>query len=63
MKIVNCLAAFLRSESGAVTADWIMLTALVVGLVAALLLSLGGSTVDYSVIVSDTFTTRGISGH
>lgn len=35
------LARFLRSESGAVTADWVMLTAVVVGLATGVGLVLG----------------------
>ncbi len=36
---------FLRSESGAITVDWVVLTALVVAMVAAIMSSFSGSLV------------------
>jgi Flp pilus assembly pilin Flp len=41
MKLIN---AFLNDESGAVTVDWVVLTAAIVGLGIAVLTSVGGGT-------------------
>jgi len=41
MKLFN---AFLKDESGAVTVDWVVLTAAIVGLGIAVLTSVGGGT-------------------
>lgn len=41
MKLFN---AFLNDESGAVTVDWVVLTAAIVGLGIAVLTSVGGGT-------------------
>ncbi len=40
------LARFASCESGAVTVDWVVLTAAVVGLVTAIFLNLGNETAD-----------------
>ncbi len=42
------IAAFLEDEDGAITVDWVLLTAGVVGLCSAIFLGLGNGTVDYS---------------
>jgi len=42
------IAGFLRNEAGAITVDWVVLTAAVVGLVSAIFMSLGNDTADYS---------------
>ena len=41
MKLIN---AFLNDESGAVTVDWVVLTAAIVGLGIAVLMSVGNGT-------------------
>lgn len=60
MTLFDRIKTFLRADSGAVTVDWVMMTAFAVGLVVALFLSLGTSTVDYSLVIADAFTTRAI---
>jgi len=46
MKIVNFFKTFKNDESGAVTVDWVVLTAAIVGLGIAVLMSVSGSTTD-----------------
>ncbi len=45
MKLFN---AFLNDESGAVTVDWVVLTAAIVGLGIAVMTSVGAGTVTYA---------------
>ena len=49
MKLFN---AFLKDESGAVTVDWVVLTAAIVGLGIAVLTSVGGGTTSLADTVS-----------
>ena len=49
MKTIN---AFLSDESGAVTVDWVVLTAAIVGLGLAVLMSVGGGTTSLANKVS-----------
>lgn len=35
-RVINAVSCFLRNESGAITVDWVVLTAAVVGLVIGL---------------------------
>ncbi len=42
------IVAFLKDEAGAVTVDWVVLTAGVVGLCSAIFLGLGNGAHDYS---------------
>ena len=58
MKLFN---AFLKDESGAVTVDWVVLTAAIVGLGIAVLTSVGGATTDVSELISSDMGTRGIT--
>ncbi|MEZ5722471.1 MAG: hypothetical protein R3D59_13140 [Paracoccaceae bacterium] len=44
MKIVNLIKTFTRDEDGAVTVDWVVLTAAIVGLGIAVLTSVSGGT-------------------
>ena len=50
------LYRFLKSESGAVTVDWVVLTAAVVGLALVALLPIFTGTTDISKIVSSSVT-------
>lgn len=47
-------STFLRGESGAVTVDWVVLTAAIVTLAIAVLLSVGAGTTDLSTKIGDT---------
>ncbi|MCB1348249.1 MAG: hypothetical protein KDK11_06245 [Maritimibacter sp.] len=44
MKITNLIKTFTRDEDGAVTVDWVVLTAAIVGLGIAVLSSVSGGT-------------------
>jgi Flp pilus assembly pilin Flp len=43
MKLLNIFKAFKKDESGAVTVDWVVLTAAIVGLGMVVMTSVGGS--------------------
>lgn len=61
--IRTSLARFASEESGAVTVDWVVLTAAVVGLVTAIFVTLGNDTVDYSSEIGDYMSTLGIKSY
>ena len=42
MKLLNLFNAFRKDESGAVTVDWVVLTAAIVGLGMVVMVSVGG---------------------
>ena len=50
MKIIN---KFVSNESGAITVDWVVLTAGVVGLAITVMVTVGNGAVDLSGDVSD----------
>ncbi|MCP3971143.1 MAG: hypothetical protein GY717_12660 [Rhodobacteraceae bacterium] len=54
------LVRFAADEAGAVTVDWVVLTAAVVGLVTALFLSLGNDTSDYSKSIGTFMSSQGV---
>ncbi len=58
MKLFN---AFLNDESGAVTVDWVVLTAAIVGLGIAVLTSVGGGTTTLADKVSSNLANATIS--
>ncbi len=43
MKLKNLFKSFAKNESGAVTVDWVVLTAAIVGLGLVVMTSVGGS--------------------
>ena len=47
-KMLNFIKNFRNDEDGAVTVDWVVLTAAIVGLGLAVLASVGGGAVDLS---------------
>ena len=51
---------FLRDEDGAVTIDWVVLTAAVAGLVTAIFLTLGNDTADYSEDLGNFMSSQGV---
>ena len=55
--------AFLKDESGAVTVDWVVLTAAVVGLGIAVLTSVSGGTTDLADAISGELATMDIMDH
>ena len=58
MKLFN---AFLKDESGAVTVDWVVLTAAIVGLGIAVLSTVGDGTTDLADKVSSHLSTRSVT--
>ena len=53
--------AFLADESGAVTVDWVVLTAAIVGLGIAVMASVSGGLQDLSGDIETQLTGQGIS--
>jgi len=58
MKRMN---AFLSDESGAVTVDWVVLTAAIVGLGIAVLTSVGGGTTSLADKVSSHMASQDVT--
>lgn len=54
------LARFAKDETGAVTIDWVVLSAAVVGLVTAIFVTLGNDTADYSEDIGSFMSSTGI---
>ena len=52
MKLQNIFKSFKNDESGAVTVDWVVLTAAIVGLGLVVMTSVGGGITDLSGDVS-----------
>lgn len=46
--MLKTLSIFAKSDTGAVTVDWVVLTAAIVGLAVAVLLSVGGPTKEFA---------------
>ena len=57
------IAAFLEDEAGAITVDWVVLTAGVVGLCSAIFLGLGNGTVDYSEDIGSHMSAQSIRSY
>ena len=58
MKLFN---TFLNDESGAVTVDWVVLTAAIVGLGIAVLTSVGGGTTSLADKISSELATSDVT--
>ena len=58
MKLFN---TFLKDESGAVTVDWVVLTAAIVGLGIAVLTSVGGGTTSLADKISSELATSDVT--
>lgn len=54
------ISRFVNDEDGAVTIDWVVLTAAVVGLVTAIFVSLGNDTSDYSKDLGNYMSSQGV---
>ncbi|SFC97707.1 Flp family type IVb pilin [Tropicimonas isoalkanivorans] len=52
-QIFHALSRFGRDEDGAVTTDWVLLTALLIGLVLATFNTIGGTVVDTAIEMTD----------
>ena len=57
------LDAFRKDESGAITVDWVVLTAAVLGMCIAIFTTLGNGTHEHSERIADEFSTRGITSY
>lgn len=55
------LSVFMSDESGAVTVDWVVLTAAIVGLGIAVLTSVGGGTTTLANKVSSHMASRTVT--
>lgn len=61
MNLINALKSFANDESGAVTVDWVVLTAAIVGLGIAVMASVSGGLQDISGDIETQLTDQGIS--
>ncbi len=60
MKLITLLKTFQRDEDGAVTVDWVVLTAAIVGLGIAVLTTVGDATDDYADDIGAHLSAQGI---
>jgi len=63
MKLFNIYQNFRKDEDGAVTVDWVVLTAAIVGLGIAVLTSVSGGTTSLADSVSGKLATMTIMDH
>ncbi|MBS9716082.1 Flp family type IVb pilin [Pseudohalocynthiibacter aestuariivivens] len=61
IKYFEMITNFFKNESGAVTVDWVVLTAAIVGLGIAIMASVGGATADLGDVISGSLATQGIA--
>ncbi len=60
MTLFNLIKTFSRDEDGAVTVDWVVLTAAIVGLGIAVLTTVGGATDDYADKIGTHMSSQGV---
>jgi len=63
MKLFNTIKNFSRDEDGAVTVDWVVLTAAIVGLGIAVLTSVSGGTTSLADKISSELGSMSIMTH
>ena len=63
MKLFNLINQFTADEDGAVTVDWVVLTAAIVGLGIAVLTSVSGGTTSLAGKISSKLNTMSIMNH
>lgn len=61
MKLFNLIKTFRNDEDGAVTVDWVVLTAAIVGLGIAVLTSVGGGVTNLSGDISSQLANQTIA--
>ena len=61
MKLFNLIKTFKRDEDGAVTVDWVVLTAAIVGLGIAVLTSVSGGTTSLADKISSNLAAQTIA--
>ncbi|MBS9715574.1 hypothetical protein ACFFUT_18845 [Pseudohalocynthiibacter aestuariivivens] len=59
--LTEMIKNFCTNESGAITVDWVVLTAAIVGLSIAIMVTVGGATSDLGDVVSGSLATQGIA--
>ena len=60
MKLFNLIKSFRKDEDGAVTVDWVVLTAAIVGLGIAVLAAVSSGVEDLSGDISNQLSAQGI---
>lgn len=63
MKLIQLTKTFCREEDGAVTVDWVVLTAAIVGLGIAVLTSVSGGTTSLAEKISGELSSMTIMEH
>ena len=54
---------FLKDESGAITVDWVVLTALILGVLFGALTTFQNGTIAHAELTAETMTAQGIPGY
>lgn len=60
--MTSCFKTFLANESGAITVDWVVLTAALVGLAVAVVVPIGNASVAQSDGIASTVDSQSVSG-
>ena len=60
MKLLNIFKNFKSDESGAVTVDWVVLTAAIVGLGIVVMNSVGAGVTDLATDIGTDLTTKNV---
>ena len=63
MKFLNLFKSFKSDESGAVTVDWVVLTAAIVGLGMVVMTTVGGGVEDLGDDIVTDLTNQSINGY
>ena len=63
MKLLNLFKAFKADESGAVTVDWVVLTAAIVGLGMVVMTTVGGGIESLGGEIVTDLTNQSINGY
>ena len=63
MKLLNLFKAFKADESGAVTVDWVVLTAAIVGLGMVVMTTVGGGVESLGGEIVTDLTNQSINGY
>lgn len=63
MKLFEMIKTFKADEDGAVTVDWVVLTAAIVGLGIAVLTSVSGGTTSLADKISSTLSGMSVMSH
>jgi Flp pilus assembly pilin Flp len=63
MKLLNLFKSFRNDEAGAVTVDWVVLTAAIVGLGMVVMTTVGGGIENLGTAVATDLTTERVSGY